>query len=55
MKVKIIYASFLDSLENDINRWLAYNHRAEVIDIKYAVGDKDMSLYRYSAMIIYKE
>ncbi len=54
MKVKMLYASFISSLEDDINRWLSSNNRVKVIDIKYAVGDKDMGMYRYSAMIMYE-
>lgn len=53
MKVKILYGSFPNSLEDEINRWLR-GTKTEVIDIKYAVGDRDMGIYRYSAMILYK-
>lgn len=55
MKVKMLYASFPTTLESDINRWLQSNRRANVIDIKYATGGHDSSLYRYTALIIYEE
>ena len=56
MKVKILTASFPDSLENEINRWLdTYSKKFNIIDIKYAV-DQDVGIaYRYSAMIIYRK
>lgn len=54
MKVKMLYASFLNSLETEINNWLVSNRRVEVIDIKYAVGDHNAGMHKYSAMIIYK-
>lgn len=52
MKVKVIYASFPTSLENDVNFWLKSN-RVNVIDIKYAADGSVSSMYRFSAMIIY--
>lgn len=55
MKVKILYASYPDSLENDINHWMYNNRRARVIDIKFATSDKDMTMYRFCAMILYEE
>jgi hypothetical protein len=56
MKVKILTASFPDSLESEINRWLdTYSKKLDIIDIKYAV-DQDVGIaYRYSAMIIYRK
>ena len=56
MKVKILTASFPDSLENEINRWLdTYSKKLDVIDIKYAVEQGVGIAYRYSAMIIYRK
>ena len=56
MKVKILSGSWPSSLENEVNRWLdGEGRRNEIIDIKYVVGDdKVSSMYRFSAMIIYK-
>lgn len=55
MKVKILTASFPDSLESEINCWLdTYGKKLDVIDIKYAV-DQSASIYRYSAMVIYRK
>lgn len=53
MKVKMLYGSFISSLESDINSWLSNNKKVKVVDIKYAV-DHDCGMYRYSAMIIYE-
>ena len=53
MKVKLLYSSYLSSLEGDINAWLTNHKGLRVIDIKYAV-DHDCGMYRYSAMIIYE-
>ncbi len=56
MKVKILTASFPDSLENEINRWLdTYSKKLDIIDIKYAVDQNASIIYRYSAMIIYRK
>lgn len=56
MKVKILTASFPDSLENEINRWLdIYSKNLNIIDIKYAVNQGTNMIYRYSAMIIYNK
>jgi hypothetical protein len=56
MKVKILTASFPDSLENEINRWLdAYSKKLDIIDIKYAVDQNAGAIYRYSAMVIYRK
>ena len=53
MKVKILTASFPDSLEGEINRWLdTYGKKLDIIDIKYAV-DQSAGIYSYSAMVIY--
>ena len=55
MKVKILTASFPESLENEINRWLdTYSKKLDIIDIKYAV-DQNSGIHRYSAMIIYRK
>lgn len=53
MKVKVIYASYPSSLENDVNYWLKLNKQTNVIDIKYAVDGSVSTMYRFSAMIIY--
>ena len=53
MKVKIICESYSSSLQNSVNSWLS-SHKVKVIDIKYAVADRD-SLHRHNAMIIYEE
>ena len=54
MKVKILTASFPDSLESEINRWLdTYSKKLDIVDIKYAVDQNASMIYRYSAMIIY--
>ena len=53
MKVKVIYASYPSSLENDVNYWLKLNNRVNVVDIKYAVDGSVSGMYRFSAMIIY--
>jgi hypothetical protein len=56
MKVKILTASFPDSLENEINRWLdTYSKKLDIIDIKYAVDQNAGAIYRYSAMVIYRK
>lgn len=56
MKVKILTASFPDSLENEINRWLdTYSKKLDIIDIKYAVDQSVGIIYRYSAMVIYRK
>ena len=56
MKVKILTASFPDSLENEINRWLdTFSKKLDIIDIKYAVDQGVGVIYRYSAMIIYRK
>ena len=55
MKVKIICESYSSSLQNSINSWLdSHSKKVKVIDIKYAVADRD-SLHRHNAMIIYEE
>lgn len=54
MKVKIICESYSSSLQNSVNSWLDNNSKVKVIDIKYAVADRD-SLHRHNAMIIYEE
>ena len=55
MKVKMLTASFTDSLESEINRWLdTYSKNLAFVAIKYAVADRD-SLHRHNAMIIYEE
>ena len=55
MKVKILTASFADSLEGEINRWLdTYGKKLDIIDIKYAV-DQSAGIYSYSAMVIYRK
>ena len=56
MKVKILTASFPSSLEDEINRWLdTYSKKLDIIDIKYAVDQNVGTIYRYSAMIIYRK
>ena len=54
MKVEIICESYSSSLQNRINGWLIQHSKVKVIDIKYAVADRD-SLHRHNAMIIYEE
>ena len=56
MKVKILTASFPNSLESEINRWLdTYSKKLDIIDIKYAVDQNASAIYRYSAMVIYRK
>ena len=56
MKVKILTASFPSSLEDEINRWLdTYSKKLDIVDIKYAVDQNAGTIYRYSAMIIYRK
>ena len=54
MKVKIIYSSHPMNLESEINHWLTFNNY-EVIDIKYAAGDYNSGMFKFTAMVIYKE
>lgn len=56
MKVKILTASFPSSLEDEINRWLdTYSKKLDIIDVKYAIDQNAGTIYRYSAMIIYRK
>lgn len=48
-KVKILYGSYEEALEDDINKWIADHAGAMVQDVKFSVNDRGMY-----AMIVYK-
>ena len=56
-QIKFFLNQELAKLEQDINLWLKehYNN-IQVVDVKYqSIGDKYLSLFAFSAMVIYEK